>query len=52
MGAMAQSVTALVPAIHSLSLMDVMLHQFVHSLPTVLIHLLESNVLVLNYANL
>ena len=47
-GCSTQLLTALVPAIHSVSQMDVMLLQFVHSLPTVLIHLLESNVLVLN----
>ena len=48
MGAMTQSTTALVLAIPSVSLMDAMLHQYAHSHLTVLIHLVELNVLVLN----
>ena len=48
MGAMTQSPTVLVPAIPNVSLMDVMLPQSAHSHLTVLIHLLELNVLVLN----
>ena len=48
MGAMTQSTTALVLAIPSVSLMDAMLHQCAHSHLTVLIHLVELNVLVLN----
>ena len=48
MGAMTQLPIVLVPAIPSVSLMDVMLPQCVHSHLTVLIHLLELNVLVLN----
>ena len=48
MGVMTQSTTALVLAIPSVSLMDAMLHQCAHSHLTVLIHLVELNVLVLN----
>ena len=47
--AMPQLLTVLVPAKHSVSLLDVMLPLCVHSHLTVLIHFLELNALVLNW---